>query len=141
MRDLPERDEREEAVVGNAAQADRREEQLERARTVGATATLQLLVPGAPRLRERREVAQHEYGDDDSGNEQDEPALRADRGQRGARDERPERDAEIAAGLEERDAACASLAARMTCELHPLGMEGADAEPGDRVEHQHDRVL
>ena len=137
MCDLPERNEGEEPVVGDAAQADRSEQQLERAATVVAATPLQLRVPDAPRVRERREIAQQHEGDDAARDEEKQPALRAEDRQRGAGEERPECDAEIAAGLEEGDPARSALAACVAREFHRFGMECADTEARDRREHQY----
>ncbi len=140
-RDLPERDEREQAVVGDAAEADQHEQPLERARLVGGRPGTRVCGAAAADVRQVAVLAQEDPADHEAGDDEEEPAVQPERHDCEVREQRPEREADVAPSGEERHAAGSPGAARMTRHLHRLGVKRADAEPRDPDEHKQEGVV
>ena len=138
-RDLPERDEGNEAEPPHAAKRDHAEQERERAGAILAGRR-----SGHSRFRrearEKRHRGEQQCRDHQTGHRQQQPSREAERQHERRRDRRPERVAEVAADREEAHPARAPQAACIGRELGALRVVRGHAEPGDDDEEQHERV-
>ena len=139
-RDLPERDEGDEAEPGDAAEADHAEEEDERAARSSSPALRARATASVAKPCRNGRARSEDQRDHEARHHQEQAALEALPEHERRRQDRPERVAEVAADGEERHPARAALPARVGGELRALGVVRGDADAGDDHE-QHDEPV